>query len=393
MEENALQITFISNYLNHHQIPLCNQLYSRFGDRFTFVATTSFNRKRLELGYKDMNKTHPYVLTTYDSSANLEKSKRLATASDVLILGSAADTYMDERLKTGKLTFRYGERFFKSGISLYTFPRVFLSAKKHLARYQKYSSLYFLCASAYTAADVNLFSNYKNRAYKWGYFPEIKEYDLSSLFEHKNPSTLLWVGRFLDWKHPEAPLLVAKRLKEDGLSFQLNLIGAGEMETHIKALINDYCLDECVTVLGSMPPEAVRKQMEESGIFMFTSDFNEGWGAVLNESMNSGCAVVASHAIGSAPFLIDDNKNGLLYKNGDIDDLYKKVKGLLESPSKQRELGINAYKALSEQWCAKNAVDRLTQLSECILSGNSRPNLFDSGVCSAAQILKNNWYK
>ena len=388
-----MQITFISNYLNHHQIPLCEQFYSRFGDSFTFVATTPFNEKRLELGYKDTNKSHPFVLTTYDSPENLEKSKHLAAISDVLIIGSAPDAYMDERLKAGKLTFRYSERFFKSGISPRTLPRFFLSAKKHLARYQKYSSLYFLCASAYTAADVNLFSNYKNRAYKWGYFPETKEHNLSALFEHKNPTTLLWVGRFLDWKHPEAPLLVAKRLKEDGLSFQLNLIGAGEMENRIKKLISDYDLLEHVTILGSMPPEVVRERMEESGIFMFTSDFNEGWGAVLNESMNSGCAVVASHAIGSAPFLIDDNKNGLLYKNGDIDDLYRKIRSLLKNPENQRKLGVNAYKTMTEQWYAENAVDRLVQLSECILGGNPRPNLFGSGVCSAVQILKNDWYK
>ena len=49
--------------------------------------------------------------------------------------------------------------------------------------------------------------------------------------------------------------------------------------------------------------------MEKSEIFLFTSDKGEGWGAVLNESMNSACAVVASHAIGSVPFLLKDGEN------------------------------------------------------------------------------------
>ncbi len=53
-------------------------------------------------------------------------------------------------------------------------------------------------------------------------------------------------------------------------------------------------------MLGAMSPDKVRAYMERADVFLFTSDFNEGWGAVLNESMNSGCAVVASHAMVSA---------------------------------------------------------------------------------------------
>lgn len=61
--------------------------------------------------------------------------------------------------------------------------------------------------------------------------------------------------------------------------------------------LNDY-----VTFTGPVQSDKVRGFMERAGIFLFTSDRQEGWGAVLNESMNSGCAVVASHAIGSVPF-------------------------------------------------------------------------------------------
>ena len=61
--------------------------------------------------------------------------------------------------------------------------------------------------------------------------------------------------------------------------------------------------------------------MEKSSIYLFTSNFDEGWGAVLNESMNSACAVISSHAAGATPFLISHNINGLLYTSGDVDEL------------------------------------------------------------------------
>ena len=63
-------------------------------------------------------------------------------------------------------------------------------------------------------------------------------------------------------------------------------------------------LQNRIQILPPMPPEAVRRRMEQANLFLLTSDFQEGWGAVLNEAMNSGCAVVASHAAGAAPYLL-----------------------------------------------------------------------------------------
>ena len=150
---------------------------------------------------------------------------------------------------------------------------------------------------------------------------------------------ILWVGRFLDWKHPDDALQVAKRLKAEGYAFTMNIIGTGELEQKLKVMIEQYQLNDCVHMLGSMPPERAREYMESSQIFLFTSDRNEGWGAVLNESMNSGCAVVASDAIGSVPYLMQDSENGLIYKSGDVNMLFEKVKWLLDNQSFAKKYG------------------------------------------------------
>lgn len=124
---------------------------------------------------------------------------------------------------------------------------------------------------------------------------------------------------------------------------------------------------------------------------MFTSDFNEGWGAVLNESMNSGCAVVASHAIGSVPYLMEDKKNGLIYKNGDIDDLYNKVKYLLDNSQKCTEFGKNAYLTLTKEWNSNVAAERFLHVAKNLLKGQSIDGLYTQGPCSEVKKLKNNW--
>ena len=109
--------------------------------------------------------------------------------------------------------------------------------------------------------------------------------------------------------------------------------------------------------------------------------------------MNSGCAVVASHAIGSVPFLLRDKENGLIYKDRDVDDLYNKVKYLLDNTSEQKRMGIAAYLTLAQQWNAENAAKRFVELSKAIIAGEDGADLFPDGVCSKAPIMKNNWYR
>jgi glycosyltransferase involved in cell wall biosynthesis len=172
----------------------------------------------------------------------------------------------------------------------------------------------------------------------------------------------------------------------------MEFIGSGVLEEELKREAAEKGLGGYVSFLGSMSPDEVRNQMEQSGIYLFTSDRNEGWGAVLNEAMNSGCAVVASHAIGSVPYLIRDKENGLVYRSGDVDMLYEKVKYLLEHREYQIQLGQAAYETIVTEWNAEVASERFMILAEHILKGEKRPDLFTSGPCSKAEIIKDNWY-
>ena len=145
-------------------------------------------------------------------------------------------------------------------------------------------------------------------------------------------------------------------------------------------------------MIDSLTPAQVREHMEKAQIFLFTSDFNEGWGAVLNESMNSGCAVVASHAIGSVPFLLKHGENGLVFQNGNSDDLYRKVKALLDNPEKRERISEMAYITITELWNAEVAADRFIKLSEEI-GKHGYCDLFEDGPCSRAEVIKNNWFE
>ena len=383
-----MKVTFVTNYFNHHQKPFCEELYQRLGSDFTFISTTVMREERRKLGYAQDNP--PYVLLCYEGEEQRKKALFLINDADVVIAGGVPSDILKDRIRQNKLLFRYAERPFKKKIS---YLKKFYHGMKLNKRDMGNKNIYMLCASAYASGDYAGVGLYKNRAYKWGYFPAVNEYDTDSLMSQKKTNTIMWCGRFIDWKHPDDVITLAAKLKSAGYDFLLNIVGGGVMEEELKQLSYDLGVSDRITFLGSMPPEKVRTYMEEAGIYLFTSDRQEGWGAVLNESMNSGCAVVTSHAVGSAPFLVRDGENGFLYESENTEMLFDKVKYLLDHPEEQKRLGRAAYETMTGLWNAKTAASRFLQLSEKLLSGENNPGLFEDGPCSKAEILKDNWFK
>ncbi len=151
-------------------------------------------------------------------------------------------------------------------------------------------------------------------------------------------------------------------------------------------------LGDCVEIPGSMPPDGIRAEMEKAQIFLFTSNDHEGWGAVLNEAMNSGCAVVAGDKIGAVPYLIRNNYNGIIFRDKNIDDLTQKVKALLSEPSRMSELGRNAYDSIASEWSPRIAAERFMKLSEALSQG-MKGDIFSEGPCSPAPVMRDNWFR
>lgn len=141
-----------------------------------------------------------------------------------------------------------------------------------------------------------------------------------------------------------------------------------------------------------MPSKDIRQYMANADIYLFTSDFNEGWGAVLGEAMSAGCAVVASHGIGAVPFLVEHGKNGLIYQTGNSKDFERCVDMLIDSENLRTQLGQSAKKTMNELWNPQVAALRFVQIARSLLSkGYFIP--YESGPLSMAPIIKNNWYR
>jgi len=195
---------------------------------------------------------------------------------------------------------------------------------------------------------------------------------------------IMWCARFLRWKHPELPLMLAKRLKDKGYKFVLDMYGSGVELEHTRNLASELEVLDTVRFLGNLPNDEILKQMRQHEVFLFTSDKNEGWGAVLNESMSNGCAVVASNMIGAVPFLIEDGVSGLVFQSEDIDSLETKVMSLLDNAGYRRTIARNAIDTMRATWSPANAARQFLKLISAIQTGdNSLIPL--QGPCSKAK--------
>ncbi|MFR1236237.1 MAG: glycosyltransferase family 4 protein [Barnesiella sp.] len=349
--------------------------------------------ERISQGWSLDVKEIPYVKCSYEDKELYEECLKIGECSDVVLFGSAPFKFIEKRVRKNKLTFYIAERLFRRGFVRAFYPPSFFKILKRFIVPGRKSNFYMLCASGYTAYDVNRLAAFRGRCYKWAHFTEVREYDIEQLMCKKSGKIeILWAGRFLKLKHPEYAIMLAKKLKEEDYTFHINMIGRGEEEAKLKLLVNEYGLENNVSFLGFIEPEKVRNYMERSDIFLFTSDFREGWGAVLNESMNAGCAVVASHAIGAVPFLLEHEKTGLIYKNGDFQDFYEKVVFLINNEKNRKKMGKNAYLNISKNWTPEIAAIRFLKTLNDVFYSKSMVH-FSSGVLSVADCLNNHWFK
>lgn len=382
-----MKVTFVSNYFNHHQKPLSDALYRLTDGNYTFVSTTSMREERKKLGYVPPRSI--YELPAYKNDNLKNEALRLIAESDVVIAGSTDYSYIKDRIQDKKLMFKYGERPLRNGIEpLKYLPRVI----KWNREYPGNAPIYLLASSAYAAWDYARFGMFKNKTYRWAYFTDTIHYDnIDGLMAAKQKNSLLWVARFLELKHPDHAVEAVRRLINNGIDCRLAFIGIGPIEQQIRRLVEEKGLGERISFLGAMSPEQVRSQMEKAEICLFTSDKQEGWGAVVNEAMNSGCAVVGSHAAGSIPFLIKDGQNGMIYRSCDVDMLYNKTRYLLDHPAERDRMGREAYQTITGLWNAETAAERLLELSRHLINGEKAPDLYIDGPCSKTEIIKDDW--
>lgn len=380
-----MKVVFISNFLNHHQLPVAEELFKELGENYTFVSTAETPESFLNAGYPDC-RAKEYNLLAYRSEKQRVHARRIISEADFVIFGAASFDWIRERRTLGKPIIIYSERWFKDFTRHLFSPGLWRNILFEHLPWRSAKNIWVLCASAFLPNDLDWFGLYRGHRYKWGYFTECPKLDFSKILEKRNPDVvdIFWCARFIFFKKWEMPIKMAYRLKSEGFKFRLRMAGSGPYWEAAKKLIQDLSVEDCVSLIGNFPNKKILEMMRESNIFLFTSNREEGWGAVLSEAMGAGMAVVAGNKIGSAPYLIKDGENGMLFKSCNLDDLTEKTRALLKNSALRERISTAAYETMQTVWSPETAAIRLLEFCKSIKDGNEPSMLFENGPCSLA---------
>ena len=381
-----MTFTFVSNYINHHQIPLCEALWRELGDDFTFIQTMPMEEERVAMGWGVDVRQLPYVQCLYQDEY---ACRRTIAESDVVLFGwSQREDIAAERLASGRVTMRVSERLYREGQWKAVSPRGLAAKYQEHIRYRK-KNVCMLCAGAYTASDFHLIGAYPGKLFRWGYFTRLRTYSeeqFGTMKVQDGRLHIVWAGRFIPLKHPEYVVRLAGTLRDKGCPFFVHMLGDGELEPQIRQDVDQAGLAESFRFYGYTEPEQVRDVMEQCHIHLFTSNHLEGWGAVVNEGMNSGCVEVVNEQVGAAPYLIRHGVNGLVYPKDRYGKMEALVLDLFENWETRRRMGRAAYETIRDVWNAEYAAKELLRFAEGLLRGEIVPG--KEGPLTAAPILR-----
>ena len=115
-----MTITFLSNYINHHQIPFCDACCRELGEDFRFIQTQPMEQERIDMGWDTKAVTLPYVLCLYEEE---ERCLRLILESDILLAGwTGREDLIEERMKRGRATIGSASGFTGKGSGRLSLP-------------------------------------------------------------------------------------------------------------------------------------------------------------------------------------------------------------------------------------------------------------------------------
>ncbi len=368
-----MKIINITNICCFHDIDIYDRLKNQYGYEVIYFITEDLPEERIAMKYEQIQRD--YVINSKTLSD--EQLDKYFEKDDIVILGSCLDQRLYQFAKKVKNIIFSCEHIVK-----HKTPKNYLSIIRFFMRtYKRYgkNNLYLLGSSSRVGKEFKFFGFKENQLLKFGYFPLLETVNDEEIM-NRDPFSLLWIGRMVEFKHPEKALDFLKALREKDDRYHLTYVGDGELKGKVTKLVEKRNLSNCVEFLPFYEHTKLMEIYKSHSIFLFPSDIGEGWGVVLNEALSQGCIVFANEKAGSTKFLVKSGENGYSYKNG------KQLKDCISSfasLSNERilKMRLNARDTIKTKWNSEVAAQRCSIVFKNIFD-NKEITDFDDGPLS-----------
>jgi glycosyltransferase involved in cell wall biosynthesis len=153
-------------------------------------------------------------------------------------------------------------------------------------------------------------------------------------------------------------------LRTRGLDAHLRIAGEDEQggrgyRQHLEQLLRDKQLTAHVTLLGAIPEEQIRHELESAHVFALAS-LDEGVSVAIMEAMAMQTPAVVTN-VGGATELITDNTDGLLVRPEDPGAMADQLERLLRNPELATQLSSSSRQKIASNFHDRRSAQALAQ--------------------------------
>jgi len=152
---------------------------------------------------------------------------------------------------------------------------------------------------------------------------------------------LLYVGRISREKDLDVLANAYRRLREEGLSVQLFVVGNGPYSQALSETLPD------AVFTGYLTGVELATAYASADVFAFPST-TDTFGNVIIEAQASGMPVVVSDS-GGPKELVEDKTNGLVTKSHDVEDFTRAIRALIVDPELRERMGDCARQSVIDR--------------------------------------------
>lgn len=183
---------------------------------------------------------------------------------------------------------------------------------------------------------------------------------VQSKIKHDVKSTIVCVSRLETGKGQDLLIEAFSRIANKFPNHKLKIVGEGDFIAVLKEKAKKFKIEGRVIFAGRV--ESALEEMAKSEIVIFPSVWPlEGFGLVMIEAMSLGKPVVAFNR-GPGNEVIEDEKTGLLARDGNVLDLASKIERLLRDKALAKSLGQAAKQVFFDKYQLEPVVAQYEQV-------------------------------
>lgn len=155
----------------------------------------------------------------------------------------------------------------------------------------------------------------------------------------KDAGRIIFVGRFNREKRIDRLISAFSSIADKYSNWHVDIFGEGNEKKNLLRQISDLKLEDRIVI--HEPTQTIYDEYKRSEMLVLCSE-HEAYSLVLVEAMSCGVPCISMDCPYGPREIIKNGFNGLLAKDGDVEDLASKMEWLITHDVERRKMGINA---------------------------------------------------